>query len=171
VLLDAGLALRARTGRLVDVFRQRIVVPVRRHHDGQVVGFVGRAAPGAGPDTARYLNTPETVLYRKGSLLLGRAEQRDQLQAGVTPALVERPFDVLAIAGSGARLAAISPCGTALTAAHVDELRQVGGTCGAGSSVDTRCCVRRKSACVAPDNGLGQHARRANALPIEGGPR
>ncbi len=144
VLLDAGLAMRARTGRLVDVFRRRIVVPVRRHDDGQVVGFVGRAAPSAGPDTPRYLNTPETTLYRKGRLLLGLTEQAAQLAAGVTPALVEGPFDVLAVAGSGAQLAPVSPCGTALTSHHVESLVDVSG--------------HSRGVLVATDNDTAGHA-------------
>jgi DNA primase len=72
-LLGAGLAGRARTGRLIDVFRGRIVFGVH-DLDGHLVGFIGRAAPRARTGQ-RYLNTAETPLYRKGEVLFGLWEQ------------------------------------------------------------------------------------------------
>ena len=122
-ILTAGLALRARTGRLIDRFRDRIMIPLR-DDARRTIAFIGRAAPGAAGNVPRYLNSPETPLYRKGHHLFGLHEQVERLHAGDTPAIVEGPFDVLAIAGTGAPIVAVTPCGTALTANHVDALHQ-----------------------------------------------
>jgi DNA primase len=69
-LLAAGLATRARTGRLIDVFRDWIVFAVHDLH-GRIVGFIGRTGPRDRSGAQRYLNTADTVLYRKGEVLFG----------------------------------------------------------------------------------------------------
>ncbi len=76
-MTETGVATRARTGRLIDRFRDRAVMPIV--HDGQVLGFVGRRRPAltdhdqsltrAGP---KYLNTADTPLFHKGAQLRGR---------------------------------------------------------------------------------------------------
>ena len=71
-LLETGLATRARTGNLIDRFRDRAVFPIT--HQDQILGFVGRRHPDltdddhAGP---KYLNTADTVLFHKGAQLYG----------------------------------------------------------------------------------------------------
>ena len=122
---DAGLATRARTGHLVDRFRDRFVLPVR-DPSGAVVAFIGRAPDGAGPDVPKYLNSPETAIYRKGDVLLGLAEGRAAQPDPRWVVLVEGPMDVLAVATSAAvthaRVLPVSPCGTALTTAQAGLL-------------------------------------------------
>jgi DNA primase len=111
----AGLARRSSRGTLIDLFRDRVMLPVR-NADGQVVGFTGRARPGAGPATPKYLNSPQTALYKKGDLLFGLHEARPALTAGAMPVIVEGPFDAIAVTIAGAgQLAGLAPCGTALT--------------------------------------------------------
>jgi DNA primase len=111
----AGMARRSSRGTLIDQFRDRVMLPVRDQH-GRVTGFVGRARPGAGPAVPKYLNTPETSLYKKGDLLFGLHEARNALGAGATPVIVEGPFDAIAVTIAGAgHLAGLAPCGTALT--------------------------------------------------------
>jgi DNA primase len=122
--LTAGLARRTARGTLVDVFRDRVMFPVRTV-DGMVAGFIGRAPPGPSPP-AVYLNTGSTPLYRKGELLFGLYEGRPALAAGATPVLVEGPFDAIAVTASApGRFAGLAPCGTALTAAQVALLGDV----------------------------------------------
>ena len=118
VLIDAGLAVRSRSGGLVDRFRDRIMFPIR-DHDGAPIAFLGRAAPGL-TDVPKYLGSP-AGLWHKGEHLFGLAEQRAQLAAGGRPVIVEGPFDVLAVAASGAGVG-LAPCGTALTPAQVAAL-------------------------------------------------
>jgi len=125
-LLDSGLALRSRRGTLVDRFRDRLIFPV---HDGagDVVGFLGRAL---NPDerTPRYLNTPETALYRKREVLygLGTEGTRAALAAGAHPVLVEGAFDAIAVTCAGAgRYVGVAPSGTSLTQDQVEALHAV----------------------------------------------
>ncbi|GIJ76714.1 DNA primase [Micromonospora phaseoli] len=120
-LVGAGLATRTRgePDRLVDVFRDRIVFPVRTPV-GHAVAFLGRAGPGAADGMPKYINTPETAIYQKRRLLFGVAEQQDRLNDRWTPVLVEGPADVLAVWLSYSRsrragAVALAPCGTMLT--------------------------------------------------------
>ena len=111
----AGLARLSSRGTLIDHFRDRVMLPV---HDqrGTIAGFLGRARPGAGPQVPKYLNSPETSSYRKGSLLFGLHQARDLLAGGATPVIVEGPFDAIAVtvADPGHHVG-LAPCGTALT--------------------------------------------------------
>ncbi|BCY10983.1 toprim domain-containing protein [Actinoplanes sp. L3-i22] len=120
-LVDAGLSHRHHTGRIYDVFRDRLMFPIRDQHGP--VAFTGRAAPHAGPDEPKYVNTPATRLYDKSGMLFGLAEQQDRIAQGWPIALVEGPTDVLACWLSYARsggpgVVALAPCGTALTDAQ-----------------------------------------------------
>ncbi|HEX7537730.1 MAG TPA: MobF family relaxase [Dermatophilaceae bacterium] len=125
-LSDAGLTTVARTGRLVDRFRDRVMFPIE--HDGQILGFVGRRNPGlsdkdgAGP---KYLNTADTALFHKGAQLY--AIHPELLTVGATPVLVEGPMDALAVtlAGEG-RYVGMAPLGTSLTEAQASQLAHLG---------------------------------------------
>ena len=120
----AGLAARSSRGTLIDRFRDRIMLPV---HDaaGMLAGFTGRARPGAGPDTPKYLNSPETATYKKSHLLFGLYQARPDLARGAIPVIVEGPFDAIAvtIADPGGH-AGLAPCGTALTSQQAAQLSQ-----------------------------------------------
>ncbi len=118
----AGLARRSRHGQLADTFRDRAVFPIRAAN-GAVVAFIGRAAPQAGPDVPKYLNSPTTPLYGKRAVLFGLWEAHQALDAGATPVIAEGPLDVIAIALAGqGRYAPVAPCGTALTALQAAAL-------------------------------------------------
>ena len=67
LLLEAGVAGRSRTGHLYDRMRSRVIFPIH-DHQGAPRGFAGRLLTRDGP---KYLNTPETDLYQKRSLLYG----------------------------------------------------------------------------------------------------
>ena len=121
-LTAAGLAVATRNGNLIDRFRDRITFGI---HDptGELIGFIGRAGPGARTDVPKYLNSPHTGLYTKGEHLFGLAEQTRLFDAGIRPAIVEGPLDVLAVDQLGTEAAAVSCCGTALRPAQVQALR------------------------------------------------
>jgi len=119
----AGVALTASTGRLIDRFRDRVVFPIT-DPDGAVLGFIGRRNP-ARTDTdnrgPKYLNTAETVLFRKGDqLFIG-----GHLDPATTPVISEGPFDAIAItlASDGSHVG-VAPLGTSLTTAQVAQLRE-----------------------------------------------
>jgi len=120
----AGLARPSSRGTLIDHFRDRVMLPV---HDerGNIAGFLGRARPGAGPQVPKYLNSPETSSYRKGSLLFGLYQARDLLAGGATPVIVEGPFDAIAVtvADPGHHVG-LAPCGTALTSKQATLVAQ-----------------------------------------------
>ncbi len=124
-LLAAGLAQRARTGALIDRFRDRLTFPIH-DLDGAVVGFIARrnpTAPHDGPAGPKYLNTPGTDLYRKGEHLFGLHEARAALTADATPALVEGPLDAIALTLAGAgQTVGVATLGTALTDQQADLL-------------------------------------------------
>jgi DNA primase catalytic core len=120
----AGLARLSSRGTLIDHFRDRVMLPV---HDerGNIAGFLGRARPGAGPQVPKYLNSPETSSYHKGSLLFGLHQARDLLARGATPVIVEGPFDAIAVTvADPGHHAGLAPCGTALTSKQAAILAQ-----------------------------------------------
>ena len=145
-LLAAGLAKQASTGRLIDTFRDRLVLPIEHH--GQVVGFVGRRNPytdnlEAGTDAAvkagpKYLNTAETVLFAKGDQLYGMDPYADRLAAGAIPVVVEGPIDAIAVSLASPGHVGVAPLGTALTDTQADILtRQPGARIVVATDADT----------------------------------
>ncbi len=116
LIAAAGLSKTgARGGEPYDVFRNRIMVPIR-DGQGRPVAFGGRALDP--DDTAKYLNSPETELFDKGRQLFNMAQARS---AGRDAQLVvaEGYLDVIALSEAGFR-AAVAPLGTAITA---DQLK------------------------------------------------
>ncbi|MBN1097160.1 relaxase domain-containing protein [Blastococcus sp. TML/C7B] len=139
-LVTAGLAQRARTGALIDRFRDRLTFSIH-DLDGAIVGFIARRHPTAADDGRagpKYLNTPGTDLYRKGEHLFGLHETRSTLAAGATPALVEGPLDAIALTLAGAgRTVGVATLGTALTDRQADLLGRYIRTDGPGILVAT----------------------------------
>jgi DNA primase catalytic core len=119
------------TSEYVDVFRDRLIMPIRDPHDPDrraVIGFLGRRNPTKGDDDyagPKYLNTKNTLVFTKGEALFGYAETRDALVAGALPVLVEGPMDAYAITlGSGGTAVGLAPMGTALTTGQIKILRR-----------------------------------------------
>ena len=124
-LVQAGLSMRSRRGNLIDRFRDRITIGIH-DHDDTLVAFIARAGPLTRKSTPKYLNSPRTLTYNKSEVLFGLSEQRDRLEGGATPVLVEGPLDVLAVDAAAAdRFAAVAPCGTALTDTQVAALAAI----------------------------------------------
>ena len=105
-LVALGLARRSRHGRVYDFFRDRIMFPVHDRH-GVLVGFIGRAVGAA--DGPRYLNSPDSAVFRKGQVLYSPDPGLPGRRV-----VVEGPLDALAVRMAG--LPAVAPCGTRLTA-------------------------------------------------------
>jgi DNA primase len=120
----AGLAKPSVRGTLIDRFRDRVMLPVHDEH-GRLAGFIGRAHPDVGPDVPKYLNSPETAGYKKGSLLFGLHRARTAFAQGALPVIVEGPFDAMAVnlADPGGHIG-LAPCGTALTSQQASLLSQ-----------------------------------------------
>jgi len=124
----AGLAAQTESRGLVDVLRDRLVVPLR--DEAGVVGFAGRRLSEPLADATwvppKWLNTATTALYRKSLHLYGLAEQADLLAAGPgRVVLVEGPLDAVAVSLAGH--VGLAAGGTALTPDHAARLRAVTG--------------------------------------------
>jgi DNA primase len=119
----AGVAKPSRRGTLIDRFRDRVMLPVDDEHD-RIAGFIGRVHPDRdSDDVARYLNSPESAVFDKGSLLFGLSQGRAALARGAVPVVVEGPFDALAVTlADPARHVGLAACGTALTEQHAELL-------------------------------------------------
>lgn len=126
LILAAALAKRNRSGELYDTFRARIIFPI--WVDGRrIAGFGGRVVPGLEADASsgpapKYINSPETVVYQKSSILYGLPQALDNLRDSKEGILVEGYLDVIALHRVGVTNA-IATCGTALTSEHVRRLR------------------------------------------------
>ena len=100
-----------------DRFRERIMFPIR-NVKGQVIGFGGRVMDGGEP---KYLNSPETPLFQKGSELYGLFEARQSIRDFGYVLVTEGYMDVVALAQLGFPNA-VATLGTACTATHVQKL-------------------------------------------------
>lgn len=119
-MLAAGLLTKNETGNIYDRFRGRIVFPVR-DAQGQVIGFGGRAL---GDEEPKYLNTPETPLFDKGSALYGIDLARQSIRSRGEAIVVEGYIDVIILHQCGVTNA-VACMGTALTEAQVDTLKHL----------------------------------------------
>jgi DNA primase len=100
-----------------DRFRDRIMFPIR-NTKGQVIAFGGRVLDGGEP---KYLNSPETPLFQKGSELYGLFEARQAIREAGYVLVTEGYMDVVALAQLGFPQA-VATLGTACTPTHVHKL-------------------------------------------------
>lgn len=94
----------------VSLFSHRLMFPIR-DKNGRVVGFGGRLLQGEGP---KYINSPETPIYKKNQVLYGLYESLDQIRREREFVLLEGYFDVIALYQAGIRQG-VAPLGTAFT--------------------------------------------------------
>ena len=127
--LTAGLLLRRdRPGAgsgLLDRFRDRLMFPIS-DAGGRIVAFGGRVLPGrptAGDPPPKYLNSPESPLFRKGHTLYGLSQARDAIRQTGRAIVVEGYLDLIALAEAGVA-ETVAPLGTALTVEQLRTLRR-----------------------------------------------
>ncbi|MCL6623405.1 MAG: DNA primase, partial [Fimbriimonadales bacterium] len=104
-----------------DFFRNRLIFPVRDARK-RLVAFGGRAL---GPSEPKYLNSPDTPLFRKSALLYGLCHAKASLAKERTAVLTEGYLDVIACHRAGIKQA-VASLGTSLT---VEQLRLLGRAC------------------------------------------
>lgn len=132
--IDAQLAERvglikrkdAKSG-YYDLFRDRLMCPIART-SGEVVGFSGRLLA-TGDDTnnaPKYVNSPESALYKKSKLLFGIFQARDAFRTKGHAVLVEGNFDVIRLHEHGFQQA-IAPLGTAFTDEQALRIKRIIG--------------------------------------------
>ena len=121
-LVEAGLVIdksdeAGANRKRYDRFRDRIMFPIR-NTKGQVIGFGGRILDNGEP---KYLNSPETPLFQKGSELYGLFEARQAIREAGYVLVTEGYMDVVALAQLGFPQV-VATLGTACTAIHVQKL-------------------------------------------------
>lgn len=115
-LRDAGLANR----RGADYFQQRLLFPLTDHR-GRVVGFQARKLREDDPLRAKYVNSPEGELFRKGDVLYGLHLARNAIAKAGRAVVAEGNTDVIALRQAGFE-PVVASMGTALTEGHLKQL-------------------------------------------------
>ena len=116
-LFDSGLIIKKDDGGFYDRFRNRIMFPIKDNR-GDVLGFGGRII---GNDEPKYLNSPETALFRKGELLYGLFESKEGIGKTKSAIIVEGYTDVIALQKYGFNTA-LATLGTATTEYHIRKM-------------------------------------------------
>ncbi|MDP6147383.1 MAG: DNA primase [Gammaproteobacteria bacterium] len=119
-LFEAGLIIKKDKGGYYDRFRNRVMFPIRDNR-GDVVGFGGRVIDEE--DDPKYLNSPETTLFKKGYLLYGLFEGKQEISNTKEVILVEGYTDVIGLAQYGMKNA-LATLGTATTENHIKLIFQ-----------------------------------------------
>jgi DNA primase len=118
----AGLSREGRRGPM-DRFHRRLLWPIRGA-SSETVGFGARRIFEDDPITAKYVNTPETVLYKKSAVLFGIDLAKRDIARGHQAVVVEGYTDVMAMHAAGVTTA-VASCGTAFGDEHLSMLRRL----------------------------------------------
>ncbi len=119
VLLESGLSNRS--SNLYDTFRNRVTFPI--HNDrGRVVGFSARIYQKI--DEAKYINTRETPIFKKGEILFNYHRAQGEARKNKYLLVVEGQMDAIRIYASGIKNV-VATMGTALTNDHINLLKKL----------------------------------------------
>ncbi|MFF0493590.1 DNA primase [Nocardia sp. NPDC004068] len=118
----AGLSKPGRHGP-IDRFHRRLLWPIR-NLSGDVIGFGARRLFDDDQMTAKYINTPETVLYKKSQVLFGLDLAKREIAKSHQAVVVEGYTDVMAMHLAGVKTA-VASCGTAFGDEHLAVLRRL----------------------------------------------
>jgi DNA primase len=118
--VESGLAGKREDGSLYDRFRNRLMFPIH-NESGKIIGFGGRAL--SDDDQPKYLNSPETPIYKKSHVLYNLHRARETMRKEDRVILVEGYMDAIGVSAAGFG-AVVASCGTALTPQHVQALKR-----------------------------------------------
>jgi len=116
--LRAGLVVKKESGGAYDRFRGRLIFPIIDTR-GRTIGFGGRIL---GPGEPKYLNSPESPVFRKGETLYGFYQAKQAIMKEKSAIVVEGYFDLLALHAAGFANT-VATMGTALTREHLRFLK------------------------------------------------
>lgn len=116
--LKLGIVRKSDSG-WYDLFRNRLIFPIRDAR-GQVIAFAGRVLDSTLP---KYINSPESPLYHKSSVLFGLDMALPSIRTGNSVIIVEGYFDHLALYRAGVQNV-VATCGTALTGTHAGLVKR-----------------------------------------------
>ena len=159
--VSAGLMIQGDKGKgPYDRFRDRVVFPIR-DLTGRVLGFGGRVM---GEELPKYINTPETPVYRKGDSLFGLDVAAPHVREKGEVVLVEGYLDVIALHQGGIPNV-VGVLGTALTEDQARRLRRLSDRCVALFDADE---AGRRAALRSGMILLGE-GFECRVAPLEGG--
>ena len=122
IILQTGTIIKNDKGRVYDRFRNRIMFPISDVM-GRTIGFTSRVLPGDDESQAKYINTPETVLYHKSGVLYGINHAKQSIKQKDAVVVVEGNMDVIAANNSEIENT-IAVSGTAMTEDHIRILKR-----------------------------------------------
>lgn len=114
-----GLIKQGERGSWYDLLHNRLIFPIR-DLQGQPIAFAGRVLDNALP---KYINSPESPIYRKSSTLFGLDLALREIRLASAAIIVEGYFDHLALYRAGVKNV-VATCGTALTDGHIALLKK-----------------------------------------------
>jgi DNA primase len=122
-LEGSGLVGRRDDGTFYDRFRNRLMFPIH-NETGKIIGFGGRALDPK--EQAKYLNSPETAIYKKSSVLYNLHRAKEGIRKHDRTLLVEGYMDVIGVWQAGIH-EVVAACGTALTAGQIKAMKRHSG--------------------------------------------
>ncbi|MCW5808449.1 MAG: DNA primase [Deltaproteobacteria bacterium] len=174
------IAHRPKTSGFYDRNRDRLVCPVVQP-GGEIAGFSARVVgtapvrPGDDPPP-KYINSPESPVYKKSKLLFGLAQAREAMATTKRVVLVEGNFDVITLHQAGF-CEVVAPLGTALTPEQVNVLRRMSDRIVLlydGDKAGYKATMHALQLCVEAEVEVQVasrpgHARSGGAGPLAGG--
>lgn len=139
-LLKAGLVGRKEDGRIYEIFNKRIMFPIKNIYN-KIVGFGGRAL---GDNMPKYINSPETMVFKKGEVMYGENIATGHVYKSNYSIIVEGYMDVIALHQAGFNQA-VASLGTSVTDKHIQKLWRSGDeiiACLDGDSAGIRASKR-----------------------------
>jgi DNA primase len=121
---QAGLVGTRQDGSRYERFRNRLMFPIH-NESGKIIGFGGRAlaSPEGTPDEPKYLNSPETPIYKKSYVLYNLHRAKEAIRKDDRVILVEGYMDAIGVTAAGFP-GVVASCGTSLTTQQVQALKR-----------------------------------------------
>ena len=117
---QSGLVGKRQDGSCYDRFRNRLMFPIH-NESGKVIAFGGRAL--AADDEPKYLNSPETAIYKKSQVLYNLHRAKETIRKQDRVILVEGYMDAIGVTAAGIANV-VASCGTSLTSQQVQAMKR-----------------------------------------------
>jgi DNA primase len=153
MLVEAGLVSK-KGNKYYDRFRNRVMFPIRSK-TGSIIGFGGRTLDG---DKAKYLNSPETIIFSKGDHLYGSYETRPRTSKEDAVYVAEGYLDVIMLAQHDIK-PVVATLGTAATFNHLKQLLMMSEKvifCFDGDEAGKKAALRAAEIALSLAGGLTQ---------------
>ncbi|MGB0388081.1 MAG: DNA primase [Ardenticatenaceae bacterium] len=121
-MVQVGLARERKNGGYYDALRDRLVFPIRDLH-GRIIGFGGRALQDVRP---KYINSPQSLIFKKGHLLYGLDLAKDAIRKSEQGAIVVEGYMDCITAHQAGFTNVVASLGTAITTEQLKLLTRYG---------------------------------------------